>query len=121
MERLLLINTDILMANKPYGAVQSKLFYELVYDITNIRMEDAEAKEVIISKYEMKNKINSKKYSERELRERVYGNKKLRQPIKLLDNEYNVKEEVIVFEDIIEIEDKVKFIFTDRFIQLLYF
>lgn len=53
--------------------------------------------------------------------ERVFGNKKLRQPIKLLDDEYNVKEEVVVFEDIIEIDDKVKFIFTDRFIQLLYF
>lgn len=121
MERLLFINTDILMAKKPYGAVQSKLFYELVYDITNIKIEDIEAKEVILSKYEIKNRTGSKKYSEKELRERVYGNKKLRQPIKLLDDEYNVKEEVIVFEDIIEIEDKVKFIFTDRFIQLLYF
>lgn len=121
MERLLLINTDILMANKPYGAVQSKLFYELVYDITNIRMDDMNAKEVTLSKYEMKNRTNSKKYSEKELRERVFGNKKLRQPIKLLDDEYNVKEEVIVFEDVIETEDKVKFIFTDRFIQLLYF
>ena len=121
MERLLLINTDILMANKPYGAVQSKLFYELVYDITNIRMDDMNAKEVTLSKYEMKNRTNSKKYSEKELRERVFENKKLRQPIKLLDDEYNVKEEVIVFEDVIEIDDKVKFIFTDRFIQLLYF
>lgn len=91
--RKLLINNVVLIALKPYNAVQSKTLYELTYKLRMIRQHEPGGEEEIILKVdleEMKKLVGNPKYSERQLVERIMKGDLLRKDITLLTNDYKV-------------------------------
>lgn len=91
--RKLLINNAILIAQKPYNAVQSKVLYELTYKMKMIRQHEEGSSNAImleVSLSEMKKLVGNPKFSEKQLVERIMKGELLRKDITLLTNDYNV-------------------------------
>lgn len=93
--RKLLINNAILIAQKPYNPIQSKLLYELTYRIKMLRQHEVGCEESIILEVSLEDmrsliKEGTSIYSEKKLVDGIMKGDLLRKDITLLTNDYNV-------------------------------